>query len=609
MIDVSAKKIFLSQIGKKTDKLDSNIRRQFIFSSLADILSLNSSVFIKNYGPGALSTSSLRGGNASQTAVLWNGFNIQNSMLGQVDFALLPTVLFENISVEYGGSSSLWGTGAVAGSIHLQNNPVFNRGVTSKVNISGGSFGLFNASTSIVFSKKRFFSSTKAYLKNSINNYKYADTLNGDKSLHELKNASYSFKGIMQELKFLLNAKQSLAVNAWYNFGQRQIPSFSFNTSDKAYQIDNNFKATVNWNRIGTKLNSTVKGALFNDVIKYNDSLASLYSIGKVRNLIFENENILNWQKNNQMNFGVNITSGSATGNNYDGIKTLTKGAFLIGNKFSFLQEKLIIYPVLRAEYYSVGALPVTGNISAEYTLFKNINAKINAAKVYRQPTFNDLFWRPGGNINLNPEQGYTCEGDLSYSKKLNNFFFMLSGAAFYRIIDNWILWVPEANGFPSPVNIQQVCSRGTETKSKVEYSKGKFGASLNVLSSYVLSTVNSTSQENGNTVGKQLIYTPRYTINSNISIAYAALSVTYYHQYVGYRFTTSDNTQWLTPYYYSGLRLNYNTVLKQETKVILFAACNNLFNANYAVVAGRYMPLRNFEIGISLIVNKPNKI
>ncbi len=607
-MDVTAQKTELSTTGKKIIKLDTTVKQQFIFNSVGDALSLNSSVFIKNYGPGSLASTSLRGGNASQTAVIWNGFNIQNTMLGQADLSLLPSVLFENISVEYGGSSSLWGTGAVAGSIHLDNSPRFNKGFTSKVNVSGGSFGLFNTSTNLEFSKAKFFSSTKAYLQNSVNNYKYKDTTDKEQPIRNLTQSTYSFKGVMQELKIFLTSKQLLSVNAWYNYGQRQIPSFNTKRSVPPTQKDENLKTTINWNYLGKKYNGTIKGAFFNDVIIYNDDLLSINSKGTVRNLIFENENIFDWHKNNKLNFGLNVTSGTASSNNYSGTKNLNKAAFLAGNRFSFADKKLALYPVTRIEYFSVGKIQFTGNISLEYKPFKNITAKINSARVYRQPTFNELYWQPGGNPNLLPEQGYTCEGDLSYNKQINNLWVSVSGSLFNRVIDNWILWLPGTGSSPTPVNIQQVWSRGTETVWKINYQKNKFRILTNVFTAYTLSTVNSSSQESGNTIDRQLIYTPRYSVNGNITFGYANYSLTYYHQYIGYRFTASDNSQWLSPYHYSSLRFNMRANIGSDTDMILYAACNNLFNTNYSIVAGRFMPLRNFEIGISLINNKQNK-
>ncbi|MGZ4096022.1 MAG: TonB-dependent receptor plug domain-containing protein [Bacteroidia bacterium] len=607
-VDVTTQRSVLSSVGKKTETIDSVTKQQFVFNSVGDILSLNTPVFIKNYGPGSLSTSAFRGGNASQTAIMWNGFNIQNGMLGQIDLALLPSVLFDKITIEYGGSSSLWGSGAVGGSIRLDSKPHFNRGFTTIANLGMGSFGLFNASTNFEYSTKKFISSTKAYLQNSLNDYRYKDTLDKEHPLKTQKHAIYSFKGVMQEFRFLLNQKQTLSVNAWYNAGARQLPVYSSSNLSRAEQTDGNFKGSLSWNYITAKYNSGIRAAFFYDKLNYTDSIYDIFSKSKLQTVIAENENNLKWRQNNTFNFGINLTSYSGEVENYSGTKTMNKGAVFIGNKFSFFEGRLISFVSVRGEYFSTGKSAITGNASLEYKIFKSITAKASAAKVYRQPTLNELYWTPGGNPNLLPEEGYTYEGDLSYRKMLGEFSVFISGSAYMRTINNWILWLPGPN-ITTPVNIQQVFSRGTETSSKLVWQRNKLKLGLNVTTGYVLSTVQSSKQENGNTESRQLIYTPRYTVNGNFLIAYKALTLIYYHQYIGYRFTTSDNLQWLTPYHYSTVRMNFNTSIQQTTNLLLFASCNNLFNVDYAVIAGHNMPLRSFEIGITLSTNKPNKI
>lgn len=247
-VDVNARKSELSGIGKKLETIDSAKKQQFIFNSVADVLSMNTPVFIKNYGPGNIATSSFRGGNATQTAILWNGFNIQNNLLGQTDLSLLPSFLFDNVSIEYGGSASLWGSGAVGGSIHLNNKPLFDCGLTSRVNLGFGSFNLFNTSVGVEYSKKRFISSTKAFLQNSYNNYKYKDTLDKVNPEKELKHAAYYFAGMMQEFRFILNKKQILSVNGWYNNAQRQSPVYNTFDLSRAVQKDENIRISANWN-------------------------------------------------------------------------------------------------------------------------------------------------------------------------------------------------------------------------------------------------------------------------------------------------------------------------------------------------------------------------
>ncbi|MCE3225662.1 MAG: hypothetical protein K0S32_213 [Bacteroidetes bacterium] len=605
-VDVTSQKTGLSSLGKKTETLDSATRQRFVFNSVSDVLSLNSPVFIKNYGPGSLSSSSFRGGNASQTGIIWNGFNIQNMMLGQIDLALLPSALFDNIRVEFGGSSALWGSGAVGGSIHLDNKPLFNRGLTTRVNLGAGSFGLTNASTNIEYSRSKFVSSTKAYLQSALNDFTFKDTLDKKNPYKRQTHGAYTFGGFIQEFRFVLTPKQLLTVNAWYNTGNRQLPIYNSLTISRAEQKDANLKTSVNWNYLSRNFNSTIKAAYFDDVLNYSDTALSIDSRSKLQTVIAESENIFNWAKNNLLNIGLNYTSATGKTNNYNGIKTLTKAAASLGNKFSFMDQKFIAYAAVRMEYINSGQIPLTGNVSLEYKPWKNISAKINAAKVYRQPTLNERYWTPGGNPNLLPEEGFTYEGDLSFVKQFGHLHLSASGSVFYRVIDNWILWLPGPNS-TTPVNIQQVWSRGTETNTKLVYRRNKFFIGINVITGYVLSTVTSSDQENGNTKDKQLIYTPRYTVNSNLSIGYNRFSVAYYHQYVGYRFTSSDNLQWLLPYHYSSLRINWGTNIK-ETSLITFAACNNVLNTNYNVVAGRHMPLINFEIGITLSANKSLK-
>jgi vitamin B12 transporter len=468
------------------------------------------------------------------------------------------------------------------------------------VNLSTGSYGLLNGASSFLVSGKKFISATKIYLNHSDNNYQYKDTTDHVSPLKRQRNASYEFKGLMQEFKFLLNSKQFISVNAWYADNERKLPAFDPQAESKSWQFDRSLRLTAGWNYVISKFKSNVKAGFFNDKINYTDSLISLFSKSNATTFITENENYVDWGKNNRLNFGVNYTGSQASTNNYASTKSLYRASFVVGNKFSFFKDKFVTYVSARAEYFSVGALPVTGNVALEYKPLKNIKMSVNGAKVYRQPTLNELYWVPGGNEHLKPEQGYTAEGNISYKEQVKFLSLEISGSAYSRQIQDWILWIPGPGGNPSPVNLQKVWSRGTETNWKLGFLKNKFRAGVGVITGYVLSTVLSAASENDNTASKQLIYTPRYTVNGNIFFGYDKLQLTYYHQYIGYRFTTSDNSQWLNPYYISSLRISCGIEVS-KTRFGLFASCNNLFNTNYNVLAGRMMPLRNYEIGINM--------
>jgi vitamin B12 transporter len=596
-VEVTALKSNHSALGKKTETIDSLVLKQFRFNSLAEVLSANTPIFIKSYGPGRLATTAFRGGNAAQTAVLWNGFNLQNAMLGQSDLALLPSFLFDRIDIEYGGSSSLWGSGAVGGSIQLNNNLLFNKGFQSTTNLGAGSYGARNGAVHLMLSKKRFVTSTKIYGLNSKNNFLYKDA-NGQTVSQ--KNAAYNFVGWMQELKLKLASNQTLLLNAWVNQNNRRLPAADPSMINKVYQQDQGLRLTASWAYQSSAYNAVIKAASFTDKINYTDSSVSLFSRSVVRTFILENENYINWADKQQLNFGVNVSSSTASASNYLGQKNISRVSFLAGNRSSFLKDRLKIYLSGRAEYFSVGKLPITGNMSLDFIVSKGITLKTSAAKVYRQPTLNDLYWNPGGNSDLKPEEGYTTEGEIVYKKQIDGFSLLFSGAGFSKKINNWILWLPGNNGNPTPVNVQQVWSRGTETRWKISYLTRKLSYGINATSSYVLSTTQMNAQENTNTNAKQLIYTPRYILNSSAFMTYKGLTVFYFHQYVGYRFITSDNQSWLSPYQLSSIKLNYEVLLK-NIRLTLFANCNNLFNRTYNVIANSPMPLRNYEIGITI--------
>src|SRR5688572_16760184 len=94
-------------------------------------------------------------------------------------------------------------------------------------------------------------------------------------------------------------------------------------------------------------------------------------------------------------------------------------------------------------EHTSSNLNPVTYNLGADYSPQKIITLKLNAGKVYRIPTLNDLFWMPGGNPDLKPEEGYTIDGTAEYNAHKNNYDVKISGSVFYKLISNWIQWVP----------------------------------------------------------------------------------------------------------------------------------------------------------------------
>lgn len=608
---ISDNKQELLQASRKTTRIDSLTMARYQTSSLTDLLSGQSAIHVKSYGAGNIASTSIRGGNASQTAILWNGLNINSPGLGMYDLSLVPIALFDDVSLEYGGGSTLWGSGAVGGAVHLNTRPLFNRGFQTKLSMSVGSFGTRKINTGVLLSYKKLISSTKIYHNSSLNNYPYKDTLDKDNPDKTMVNADYVMKGLMQEVSLLAGSYQKINIRFWYNYAYRNLPTNYFTTNARN-QTDENIKLNADWNYAKYRFKSVIKGGYFKDVNEYNDSLKKTHSKNGTQTIIAENDNTYQL-KQHTFNVGVNFTMYQLLSSNkeLEGVTSysnqLHKLAFFAAYKLMAFNSKLNYNLSVRKEFTSLTEIPFTGNTGIHFQLFKKIAVKLNASSAYRQPTLYDLYWQPGGNPHLKPEESYDMEGGLEYKWSKKSVSLVMEGTYFNRHTKNWITWLPSDKGYVSPRNIAEVFSRGTETKTELNYLHKDLFAKLIINTSYVLSTYSKNAQENDNSIGRQLIFTPRYTGQASISVNYKKLNILFNQNYTGYRFTSSDNTTWLYPYYISNLKCGYQYGFS-SVNMEIFGSINNLFNKNYVVMANNPMPLRNYEIGLSMNYHKQKK-
>ncbi|RME18350.1 MAG: hypothetical protein D6799_03000, partial [Bacteroidetes bacterium] len=203
--------------GKKIQTTDSVIKSVFDMNALSDVLNYQTSLFVKNYAPGSISSTSVRGGNAQQTAVLWNGININHPMLGQTDISQYASVLFDDISLEYGASSSLWGSGAMNGSLRL-NNTFSDTVNTTSLKYRAGSFN-----TNQLFFKqggriKKLKYYSKLHQTQSENNYTIGDSI-------RLKNSDFLIRDGMLGISYDFKSHHRLETHWWIHSGVNHIPN------------------------------------------------------------------------------------------------------------------------------------------------------------------------------------------------------------------------------------------------------------------------------------------------------------------------------------------------------------------------------------------------
>ena len=188
-------------------------------------------------------------------------------------------------------------------------------------------------------------------------------------------------------------------------------------------------------------------------------------------------------------------------------------------------------------------------------------------------------------------------------------------GALYNRLVNNWITWYGSA--ILTPHNIWQVWSRGTDwsgtcvyhlnpvirtTKQQTTTKNRKdntlrFGWNY----AYTLSTTRQSALSNDYSVGKQIPYVPRYQYNLHLAWQLGAFEVKAIHTYMGYRFITTDESQYLKPLHLNHAELAY-TMHGRSYRIQYRLRISNIFNCTYQGVVGRYMPGRTVSLGVSVL-------
>ena len=609
VVEVSANRSTTFSSGNKTETIDSTTLSRYSTNNLADLLANESQVFVKSYGLGSSAVTSFRGAGASHTAVLWNGFNIQSPMLGLLDVSLVPANFINDIQLQYGGAGALWGSGAVGGTIQLNNRAQFNRGISISATTSWGSFSDQQQQASIEISKKRFVSSIKFFNHDAKNDFPFINTAQYGKPEQKQSNAELKQYGLLQENYFQINAHQTLNTHFWYQSSDRNIPPSMTENKSIANQKDGCYRATSEWKRTGEKITLLARFAYFDEWLNYKDSTIHEDSKSRSKVAIGEVESRFGISKFDLINIGINNTYSEASTPDYLKNPTENRSALFASYKIHTLNNSWNAVLSARQEIIKNKEIPFTESIGIEGKLLKSFLIKGNIAKHYRLPTFNDLYWAGAGakgNPNLKPENGWSEEISLIHKYNYQKMDWLVGATVFNRTINNWIIWLPDQYNSWSPNNVLQVWSRGLEYKLAINYTIEKFKIQLSGMYNYVLSTNEKSTTTGDVSVGRQLIYVPLQNAQGGLLVSYKGTSFSYTQVYTGYRYTTSDNSAFLKPYTIGNINLA-QIIKLNKTKIKVFAQLNNIWQETYQVMEYRAMPLFNYQFGLSFYFNQPN--
>ncbi|WP_294822524.1 TonB-dependent receptor [uncultured Flavobacterium sp.] len=559
---------------QSTEKLnDSVISRNG--SSLTSLLQYNTVIYFKENGLGMVSSPSFRGTTASQTAVIWNGININSQLNGQTDFNILNTRDFSSVTVRAGGGSVIYGSSAIGGTIHLDNELTFGNKFRNELRLDYGSFNTFGANYNLRASGEKLSADVSISRNSSDNDYDYPgwDAKN--------ENGQYYNTSINAAFAYKINDKNYLKLYSYVYDGERHFSGTLAAPSRSKYR-DINTRNLLEWAGYYGRFASKVKAAYLEEQYKYFENHQNEnFTFGKVKTFTGRYDLAFDVSDKMKLNAIVDYTQNNGEGSDIISEKRdIGSGSLLMKHQVA---QKIYYELGIRKEVTNAYESPLLFSAGANIALAGFYTVKLNASRNFRIPTFNDLYWQGTGNPNLKPESSYQAE--MGNVFQFRNITFTLTG--YYIKLQDMLRWVPSTGGIWRPENVDKVNTYGLESILNWKMKVG--GGQLEFSGTYAYTV----SREDGKT--EQLIYVPLHKATASVAYGYNGFSAYYRHMFNGEVFTSSDNAYDLDAYNVSGIGAEYN--FKVLCGLALGAQANNLWNEEYQNVIMRPMPGRYYNI------------
>jgi len=605
-----------TKLGLKSVSIDTLAIAQKRALSLSALLQENTSIFVKTYGRGATATASMRGTSASHTNVYWNGIKINSPMSGEADFSLVPLYFVDDVAIHFGQASMGLGSGGLGGAISLKSRPNWNRKFGAQIYQSVGSYKSLSTAVATSYSNGKLTGQTRLYYESSANDFSFKNTAKIGNPIEIQKNADYAKQGLLQEFYYRHSANSILSARIWAQQTSRGIPQLmtNFAVKEENRQDDTNLNSIIEFQNTGNDLSWKLTSGFSNMNINYAFSKTS--TEGNHIPILNSNSTAWTWFNQGMMKWeSVSWISANLQLelNNYwinsseailkTGYKTQQLQGAIRAAVTTTPLKSLKLNLLISNELYNNKTTPLSTSISASYKLFKRkeLYANGGVSRNYHHPSLNDLYWQPGGNENLLPEDAFTQELGLSYSTKSSNIGIDASANIFASQIRNWIMWLPHLKGYWEPVNLTQVTARGAELSVSASKTIARLTLKASGNYSYTLSTIeNAGGIMRAESHGKQLPFIPVHSGGLVVNALWKKFHIVYSFTHFSERYTTTSNNpnsmRRLYPYYMSSAAIGYDFKLK-STPLALQLRADNILNESYQTILWRPMPGRNFSL------------
>lgn len=598
-------------------------------NSVADAIRFFSGVQLKDYGGiGGIKTINIRSMGSQHTGVFYDGVQLGNAQNGQIDLGKYSLQNMEAISLYQGQRSDLNQSAksyASSNSIYLQSKkPEFSEGKKMNTNLSlkTGSFGLVNPAVDLDFKINNKLSARfSTEYTNANGEYKFEYSNGTYDTIAVRKNADIEALRMEASLYGKQGTKTFWNIKYYHYDSERGLPgAIVANRFERPQRLwdKNNFlqgeythhindfyfivlrgKYAKNYSRYVDPEIIKTDGELDNRYTQkeYYGSMVNTFKIRPFWNISLATDVQRNTMDANLYRFAypkrLTLLNALATDFNFDKIH-------IQANVLSTTVKENV-------EYYDAAEdlQKFTPAILVNWQPFDSEKFRIRSfyKKIFRLPTFNDLYYTFVGNVFLDPEDATQINLGFSYQPEFKNIAFDIQTDVYKNLIENKIVAVPGTNLFRwSMLNLGKVETTGIETNIK---ATGTLGEKLHYRTNLSYTYQESIDVTAGTSnYGDQIPYIPLHSGSISTMLDYNKFEFNYSYIYTGERYSqkANINSNYLQPWYTHDLSLGYTLFLKGNPLKVKVEV-NNTFNQQYTVIKNFPMPGRSYRFSLNYIL------
>ncbi|MGI9525607.1 MAG: TonB-dependent receptor plug domain-containing protein [Weeksellaceae bacterium] len=566
----------------KTQVLSDSVKANAVGMSLTEVLREQTPIFFKESGAGMISSVTFRGTTAQHTAVLWNGLNINSQLLGQTDFNAVSLATADEMLVEYGSGGTESGSGAIGGTVSLNSLEKFHQKDAQKLQVGLGSYNHYLIGYDYLMSNDNSFFSIQFHREQSDNDYEIPErnyqNINGDFWKNDI---SFNF-GYQWRKKHKL-----LFYNEVYN--DKRNFALIIPTETKSKYFNHNFRHLARYIYTQNKIQVTPEIGFLKEQFRYfPDIEQSDYSQNGVESLItklkldYRFKPKLSFAMNGGFNYRENFPESHT-----DMPKVYRREALVSVRSVYMPFSRLSVELGGRKEWIGSFTSPYLYSLVLKTKPINKVEVKLKTASSFRAPSFNDLYWVPGGNPELKPE--YSESYEISTELKVERL--KLGVNLFHQDIENMIRWLPGNRGYWKAFNVDEVKIDGVEANLHYHFNTWGIRTDINGFLGY------TDARDHKNDLS--LMYVPPLKAGINLGFSYKNFSIGWNNRFVDdiYFSVGKEEDSKVDKYYLNNIIFKYKML---DERLQLFFKINNLNNKIYRTILNRYQPTRNFNLKIT---------